>query len=561
LFQLGVFFLDRPVNNRLHYGLVVLFSSFDTTSDLLFILSSVFFSRALYGFSWNFFFLPSLQFCWITVSKLKSLAQTLSLRERKEIPWRKMCITFFRLKIFEMKDGYPHLFKKKMFCFDDIGGHAIRWLFFLAGTFLCFSFQVMWIMIWIFIHSGFYASMIFAGYFLHASKLNQNHKTRKRWFGWFLKANAYELLVQSIPEEEEIDVESSNSAVVGELILESIPQLCVVLINGSHMGGLTAVQILAISGSGLIIFSCLFKFGYWSLWMGVPLANIPFSGRPEEKYVSHSSFKVRLDTHFNSSKQIVPIEELDKDKEKGKKKASTIKVVPTISSDVAINISQNKDTSMNDVENQVSTTNVATVKKEEKDVIIPTIAPKVPTRSFLDRATSFPVISPHFQMVPKVVPNEEKVKNKKVVDKKMEETSSPVIQKLQEESADCGDEKRAMMKEQLSVEKDEDDNLKSKEEIESLSSLEDKSVIKREDVPSETFSPSKTSLSLKQCVDIIREQLHIEETGIGDVIKIALKDFSSPELTDKCDKQRTLLHKTHVIITEGLGMSLNEKSV
>jgi hypothetical protein len=43
VFQLGIFFLDRPVNNRLHYGLVVLFSSFDTNSDLLFILSSVFY--------------------------------------------------------------------------------------------------------------------------------------------------------------------------------------------------------------------------------------------------------------------------------------------------------------------------------------------------------------------------------------------------------------------------------------------------------------------------------------------------------------------------------------
>lgn len=88
----------------------------------------------------------------------------------------------------------------------------------------------------------------------------------------------------------------------------------------------------------------------------------------------------------------------------------------------------------------------------------------------------------------------------------------------------------------------------------------DKSVI-REDVPSETFSPSKTSLSLKQCVNIIREQLHIEETGIGDVIKIALKEFNIPELTERCNKQRTPLHKTHIIITEGLGMSLSDELV
>jgi hypothetical protein len=79
-----------------------------------------------------------------------------------------------------------------------------------------------------------------------------------------------------------------------------------------------------------------------------------------------------------------------------------------------------------------------------------------------------------------------------------------------------------------------DDNLKSKEEIESLSSLEDKSVI-REDVPSETFSPSKASLSLKHCVDIIRDQLHIKETSVGAVIRLALEAFDTPELTDMCD--------------------------
>lgn len=62
--QICVFCLDRPRNNRLHYGLVVLFSSFDTNSDLLFILSSVFYSRVLYGLFWTFFFLPLLQFCY-----------------------------------------------------------------------------------------------------------------------------------------------------------------------------------------------------------------------------------------------------------------------------------------------------------------------------------------------------------------------------------------------------------------------------------------------------------------------------------------------------------------
>jgi hypothetical protein len=395
--------------------------------------------------------------------------------------------------------------------------------------------------------------------------------------------------------------------------------------------------------------------------------------------VSHSSFKVRLDTHFNSSRQIIPMMEL-----KEKKKAP-VKVMPTISPSVEMNISQNKSANdgnayksmgvsvgpppvinesandgnayksmgvsvgppvyssgdvnagMNDVENQVSATNTneAIVKKEVKNIIVPTIAPNAPTRSFLDRATSFPLISPHFQMVPKVVPNDfqseaKKEENRKNVGDKMEETSSPGNQKLlQEESSvykkaiekdlaklslerDKGKmeesssvlQLRKMQQEESSVykkaiiDKDEEvdtqklsnklskveengyeneseneyesdnenekgrkeENIKSREEIESLSSLEDNSVI-REDVLSETFSPSKASLSLKQCVNIIRDQLHIKDTSVGAVIRLALEEFDTPELTERCNMQRTPLHKTHIIITEGLGMSLSDDPV
>ena len=52
-------------------------------------------------------------------------------------------------------------------------------------------------------------------------------------------------------------------------------------------------------GSALIIFNCLFKFGYWRLWMGVLLKDIPLSGRPEERYVNHSSFKARIDAYWS----------------------------------------------------------------------------------------------------------------------------------------------------------------------------------------------------------------------------------------------------------------------
>ena len=55
--------------------------------------------------------------------------------------------------------------------------------------------------------------------------------------------------------------------------------------------------------------------------------------------------------------------------------------------------------------------------------------------------------------------------------------------------------------------------------------------------------------------------LHIRDTSVGAVIRLALEEFDTPELTERCNMQRTPLHKTHIIITEGLGMSLSNDPV
>lgn len=83
----------------------------------------------------------------------------------------------------------------------------------------------------------------------------------------------------------------------------------------------------------------------------------------------------------------------------------------------------------------------------------------------------------------------------------------------------------------------------------------------KENKPKSKENESRTKLSLMECVNIIREQLAIEDTAVGDVIRVSLEKFSVPELTELCNKQKTPYHKVCIIIKEGLGMPLYDDLV
>ena len=265
-----------------------------------------------------------------------------------------------------------------------------------------------------------------------------------------------------------------------------------------------------------------------------------------------------------------------KKKGKGREQASIIfkrenrKVFPTESPNATTSISQVKDVKDEIVENQVSTSETFN-QTERKDIGMSTVAPNAPIRACLDRASSLPAISSHLEMIPCInnfqsqfllKKKEEKVEKKKVDDDSVEKLSSSVVQqsrRMQEDNSNntfkepkvLGERNQLKEKEkgkekgrkEEKVKGRKEDKLKSKEGV-------DNSVIREE-----TFSPSKASLSLKQCVNVIRDQLHIQDTSVGAVIRLALEEFDTPV----CNKQSTPLHKTHIIITEGLGMSLNYK--
>jgi hypothetical protein len=276
--ELVVFLCNRPRENVRTLGFLVFFSSFDLLSDLLFLLTTVFFSRALFVACFTVFLLPSLHFGWVTYHKIKSVASGPH--------WYRVWFPFIGVS---MPGGYLHFLGKRVFCFEDIGGEGPRFVLYVLTFPLCGVAQICLSIAWVCTHAVMYPLLFVMGYFLYTTQLSQTHKMSKMWFRLILSEESFSNLAADIPSDEELDIGGSNQAVIGEMLLESIPQACLVLINGNLMNELTTVDYISMSGSALIIANSLFKFGYWRLWMGVPLRHIPHSGRPDKVHVKECS--------------------------------------------------------------------------------------------------------------------------------------------------------------------------------------------------------------------------------------------------------------------------------
>ena len=123
---------------------------------------------------------------------------------------------------------------------------------------------------------------------MFSSKLLCINRVQQDYFQQLLCDGAYKLYEnQSVAKDSSyLDQSLVNSSRISEFFLETIPQLCIVCINSVLFGSTTAFEALMMVKSCLIILNTTFRYGYWSIWRGVPLSKIPLFGRPETKYLS-----------------------------------------------------------------------------------------------------------------------------------------------------------------------------------------------------------------------------------------------------------------------------------
>ena len=282
-----IFVINRPSKDFVKHATDIFLSFFDVGSDLVYLLTAVFYSKYYFFASAVVFTLPVFHYCWIVTAKMRKVAKGKHLISTIRV--------LFPIIGLSLPDGYPRFMEKKIFCFDDIGGNLFKLLCYVLSLIICAAAQLCLPFIWVVVHVVYFIFCFVSGYFLHAFKLSQNHRINKKWFRSVLNDVTYNQLVSTIPPNEEFDLEVANSSVVGEMFLESIPQSCLVLLNSHAMNELTRFGIVTVVAGSLIILNCLFKFGYWRIWMGVPLKHIPLSGRPAPEHLNHSSFKRRID--------------------------------------------------------------------------------------------------------------------------------------------------------------------------------------------------------------------------------------------------------------------------
>ena len=259
---LAVFYFASPSRNVLSYGQVVFFSTFDILSDLLFLFSTVFFNQLLLIACAVVIILPSVYYGFVVRTSIKSAANG-------EAWWR----WWYPFIVVSFHDGNLY-FRGQRICGE--GG-------LLVSVVMCpvvIIAQIGWSIAWVCIQTVLFPLCFVLGYLLYASQLSQSFKIKKIWYGLVLNETVMSNFINTIPSDEEINVHGANKAVIGELFLESIPLLCIVLLNCYLMDEYTVVAIICVFGSAMIIVRCVFRFGYWNLIMGVPLRDIPFSGLP-----------------------------------------------------------------------------------------------------------------------------------------------------------------------------------------------------------------------------------------------------------------------------------------
>ena len=200
-------------------------------------------------------------------------------------------------------DGnFPHLhdirlFPAKVTALTNFGYALLfvaAWVAAIVGQ-ICFG--VFWFVVnlpWSVIHIPYYTILLLLGYYLEQCKLYQHRDISRQWDLMFWATPTVQtssndtgvIATASNADGPENNDDSTrnfkdiNESVLVELFLESIPQLIVQLINNLLTKQFGIFGILSTTGSVIVILSAVYRYGYWYMWRGVSLSDIPLFNDP-----------------------------------------------------------------------------------------------------------------------------------------------------------------------------------------------------------------------------------------------------------------------------------------
>ena len=121
---------------------------------------------------------------------------------------------------------------------------------------------------WVFMMTGFMGLWFAIGLFLFATKVMAIRRVHNWWYHVWTGTDKHD-------KEVEIDVSLLNEALFAEFIFESLPQMVVQSMNNTLTQLWNPIGIFSMCLSVAVMLNGLYRYGYYSFWLGYSIQNVP----------------------------------------------------------------------------------------------------------------------------------------------------------------------------------------------------------------------------------------------------------------------------------------------
>lgn len=243
---------------------VMLFPAMDVTTDIMYLVSTRFYNFPFFIVCMTTLIVPNMWFV------------THLYHENAVVPhgvYRSFPGWYFSENILwlSMRKGYPMINGKPLsISFDKhdslpkVLAYYLTWLLVLTGQavfgvayFTWLSVMILGMVLWFSV-----------GLFFFATKVMTIRRVHNWWYYVWTGSNKHDKAV-------EIDVALLNEALFAEFLFESIPQMVVQSLNNTLTQLWNPIGIFSMCLSVSVMLNGLYRYGYYSFWLGYSIQNVP----------------------------------------------------------------------------------------------------------------------------------------------------------------------------------------------------------------------------------------------------------------------------------------------
>ncbi len=289
---------------------VMLFPAMDVTTDIMYLVSTRFY---------NF---PFFIVCLITLIVPNMWFVTHLYHENAVIPhgiYKSFPGWYFSENLcwLSMRKGYPMMNGKSLsISFEKhdtlpkVCSYYLTWLLVMAAQVLFILTYVAWLSSMTLIMIAWFAM----GLFLFATKVMAIKRVHNWWYLVWTGSSKHDTDI-------EIDVAMLNEAMFAEFLFESLPQMVVQSMNNTLTQLWNPIGVFSMCLSVAVMLNGLYRYGYYSFWLGYSIQNVPteisFGGikvsvedENDKKGKDNEAKKNIRNSIVDIESSIVPVEEI-----------------------------------------------------------------------------------------------------------------------------------------------------------------------------------------------------------------------------------------------------------